>query len=305
MKNEKLILKWLNGDMSPEELDAFKKTEDYKSYSKIASYAQGLKPEQLNTEQTYQELQQRLENTSKMPKVIKPNFGWVRYAAAAVVAVLLSTYFLFNSNEIQTQTKFGEIAQTQLPDESQVFLNAKSSITVNKKSWDNANRLVNLNGEAFFKVTKGQKFTVETPAGSVQVLGTQFNVKERDSYFEVQCYEGRVQVIKDSDTLILTPGMRYRNIDGIAEQTTSLTSTEPSWLDKESEFDTVPIGLVFDEMQRQFNIKIEAAQVDQKIVFKGGFSNTDLELALKSVCNPLNLDYTIDGNTVKIVPNAS
>lgn len=304
MKNEKLILKWLNGDLTPEELEAFKKTEDYKAYAKIASFSKELKPELLDTEQSYQDLEKRLQSVKKEPKVIKPNFGWVRYAAAAVVAVLISTWFFLGSDGIDTKTGFGEIAQTQLPDDSEVILNAGSSLTINEKNWDTGNRKVNLNGEAFFKVTKGKKFTVHTSAGDVQVLGTQFNVKERDSYFEVHCYEGMVSVTRATDSLILEPGERYRFLNGTGEKITGLTDAKPAWLDKESLFDAVPLELVFEEMQRQFDIEIEASAVDTRQLYSGGFSNTDLQLALQSVCIPLNLSYEIKDAVVKISPDA-
>ena len=59
--------------------------------------------------------------------------------------------------------------------------------------WDKKRR-VRLEGEAFFKVAKGSTFTVDTKTGSVKVLGTQFNVKNRIGFFEVVCYEGLVGV---------------------------------------------------------------------------------------------------------------
>ena len=53
------------------------------------------------------------------------------------------------------------------------------------------------NGEAFFVVShdKSKPFTVETPAGSVRVTGTQFNVlTEASSQLDVTVVEGTVQV---------------------------------------------------------------------------------------------------------------
>ena len=47
-----------------------------------------------------------------------------------------------------------------------------------ENKWKNE-RSVNLDGEGFFKVAKGSKFDVETSAGTVSVVGTQFNVKNR------------------------------------------------------------------------------------------------------------------------------
>jgi ferric-dicitrate binding protein FerR (iron transport regulator) len=59
-----------------------------------------------------------------------------------------------------------------------LILNAASKLSFNEKKWADQ-RALTLEGEAFFKVQKGQTFSVNTTAGVITVLGTQFNVKER------------------------------------------------------------------------------------------------------------------------------
>ena len=96
----------------------------------------------------------------------------------------------------------------------QVFrLNAKSLLAFNKKDWKQE-REVELDGEAFFKVAKGSSFNVITKSGTVTVYGTQFNVKQRDNYFEVICYEGLVGVTYNSQETKLKPGDSFLIIDG-------------------------------------------------------------------------------------------
>jgi ferric-dicitrate binding protein FerR (iron transport regulator) len=51
-------------------------------------------------------------------------------------------------------------------------------------------------------------FSVNTTAGVITVLGTQFNVKERN-YFEVHCYEGLVSVTHNNETIKLPPGKHF------------------------------------------------------------------------------------------------
>jgi ferric-dicitrate binding protein FerR (iron transport regulator) len=117
----------------------------------------------------------------------------------------------------------GEMYAFSLPDQSQVLLNAGSQASF--KSWDwSSNRAVSLQGEAYFKVAKGQKFTVETNLGSVTVLGTQFNVKARDNRFEVTCYEGKVQRSLSNEEQIILPGQRIV----INESDRILATTKPS-----------------------------------------------------------------------------
>ncbi|MBQ0740845.1 FecR domain-containing protein, partial [Aquimarina celericrescens] len=80
-----------------------------------------------------------------------------------------------------------------LPDGSFVDLNAGSELTHQRFFWSQ-NREITLQGEGYFKVTSGTNFTVTTSLGKIEVLGTQFNIKEREKLFEVNCYEGRVKV---------------------------------------------------------------------------------------------------------------
>jgi transmembrane sensor len=89
----------------------------------------------------------------------------------------------------------GERRSFTLEDGSHVELNGNTSVLVEN---GRAERRVHLeNGEAFFVVSKDKSrpFIVETPAGSVRVTGTQFNVlTETSSQLDVTVVEGTVQV---------------------------------------------------------------------------------------------------------------
>src|SRR6185369_15486893 len=82
-----------------------------------------------------------------------------------------------------------------LTDGSRVELNARTSIQVEIGAKERRVRLAD--GEAFFTVAKdpSRPFIVETPAGSVRVTGTVFNVRsESATQLEVIVAEGSVQV---------------------------------------------------------------------------------------------------------------
>jgi transmembrane sensor len=90
------------------------------------------------------------------------------------------------------------VAQRQsltLADGTRVELNARTSLVVENGRAERRVRLAT--GEAFFTVSKDQRrpFIVETPAGSVRVTGTIFDVRtEGTSVLEVTVVEGSVQV---------------------------------------------------------------------------------------------------------------
>jgi transmembrane sensor len=92
-------------------------------------------------------------------------------------------------------TPAGQRGAFTLADGTRVELNANTSILVENSRDERRVRLAN--GEAFFVVSKdsARPFIVETPAGSVRVTGTIFNVlTEASSRLDVTVVEGSVQV---------------------------------------------------------------------------------------------------------------
>jgi ferric-dicitrate binding protein FerR (iron transport regulator) len=204
---------------------------------------------------------------------------------------------LFNKNTTSFETQIAETQTLTLPDNSEVILNAASKLSFNKKTWKE-NRNLELDGEAFFKVSKGQKFTVNTDAGTIQVFGTQFNVKEREGYFEVHCYEGLVGVTYNKQLTKLSAGKTFRVVDGSVQEFEDLNTMNPSWLQQESSFVEVPLKQVIAELERQYVINITAENIDTNSIFTGSFTHNDKNIALQSVTIPLKLSYKIDGNKV-------
>lgn len=296
MKNEKEILKWLNKELSSTEIDDLKRSDDLQTLEKIAHYASQLETPKVDANAALEAFNTR-KHSKKKPKVRTLNFK-AFYRVAAVLAVMLtSAYFLF-FNTIETfETQIAQTKTILLPDDSEVILNAASKLSFNKKKWADK-RVLTLEGEAYFKVQKGQTFSVNTTAGIVTVLGTQFNVKERQNYFEVNCYEGLVSVTYNNETIKLPPGNTFRIVNGIIENVDNFTTQNPSWIQQESSFDKIPLEQVIAELERQYDIKIKVEGVDTSKLFTGSFTHTDKEIALQAVTIPLKLRYKIEGKTI-------
>lgn len=297
MSKENDILKWFDGEISTEEIKARYPDTDFSVLEKTGFYAKQLEAPKVDAEQALADFKKKTFKTES-PKVIPLNFKSFLKVAAIFVVLLASLYFLFFNN---TKTFATEIAQTEtlsLPDNSEVILNAQSQLSFNKKTWK-TDRALELDGEAFFRVTKGEKFTVNTDAGAIQVLGTQFNVKERDNYFEVQCYEGSVRVTSGNNKTVLSPGKTFRMVNGEVFDVKDFKAEIPSWLAQESSFDEVPLWQVIDELEAQYDIDITTENVDTSVLFTGSFTHTDKTIALKAITIPLKLSYKIDGKNVK------
>jgi ferric-dicitrate binding protein FerR (iron transport regulator) len=296
MKNEKEILKWLNGELSGKEIDDLKQSEDFDTLEKIAHYASHLETPKVDAKAALKALKNR-NLSKKEPKVRTLYFKTFFKVAAAIVVLFTSAYFLFFNTSQSFETGIAQTKTFKLPDNSEVLLNADSKITFNEKNWK-TKRDLSLVGEAYFQVQKGKTFCVNTTDGIVKVLGTHFNVKQRNNYYEVNCYEGLVSVTYHNKTVKLPPGKTFRVINKQIEKVEDFDAKNPSWLEQESSFNRIPLNQVIAELERQYDIKIKVQNVDTSKLFTGSFTHNSQKTALESITIPLKLSYKIEGKTI-------
>ena len=292
---ENYLAKWWSGELSEQELREFEASEAYASFQKLKEASSGLQAPDFDVDQAL--LRFKEEHMAKSPKVITLNPFRKFLRVAAVIAILLTgSYFYINSLNEKVTTGFAERSEVILPDNSELFLNADSRISYSEKNWDNQ-RNIKLDGEAFFKVAKGKKFTVSTEQGTVTVLGTQFNVENRKGIFEVTCYEGLVSVTHNGKEVKLPAGNSYVVING-KQVTGTPEGTQPSWMNNESSFESIPLKYVFAELERQFDVQVNTENINTDLLFTGSFNNTDLNMALKSISTPSQTRYKVEGDNV-------
>ncbi|WP_339917084.1 FecR family protein [Yeosuana marina] len=293
MKREILISKWLNNDLNDQELEAFKNLEDYDDLVKLSNNVKAFKADDYNASE---ELDRALKTIRENKK---PTAHWFKPAVriAAILAVCFSLYYYTTTLDTTISTDVAQKTTIELPDASIVSLNAKTVLSYNKKSWKDE-RDVELNGEAFFKVAKGSSFNVKTTSGTVTVYGTQFNVKQRNHYFEVICYEGIVGVTYNSQLTKLKAGDSFLIIDGKLIAKEKEASSTPSWLNNESQFKSLPYKEVLSEFERQYNVTFKLENIDTNQLFTGSFAHNNIDIALKSITLPLHLTFSKTNNTV-------
>jgi ferric-dicitrate binding protein FerR (iron transport regulator) len=288
MNTDQYIEKWLNGTLTEKEREQFEKTDSFKELKKLSDAIQQFKAPGYDTEA---ELQRLNRNKSKRGNQIKINWQKTLLRVAAMLTIVVGGYLFYTYFLPATiATSIAESKEVLLPDSSIVILNSVSKITYNKRTWDR-NRNLELVGEAFFKVKKGSKFDVETSAGTVSVLGTQFNVKQRKDFFEVVCYEGLVSVKTSGNNNKLPAFYSIRIIDGKVTKSQFADEFHPVWLDNESAFTSVPFHQVTSEFERQYKVEIVPQNVDMEVLFTGRFTHDDMILALKSITIPQNITY--------------
>ena len=298
MSTEDHIKKWLNDELTPAEKEAFEQGEDFTLYQAIMNGAKNFKASDFSEPKSFDDFKSAYNTQRATTKA--SNWKTPLLRIASIVVIALGVYYgLFYDSKIHIETLASEHTTIALPDQSKVTLNAGSSIVYSKKDWQD-NRCLNLEGEAYFEVAKGNIFDVITSQGTVTVVGTAFNVKQRDDYFEVQCFEGIVSVTSRGTKTQLIAGETYRQLDNKITQDKTRFQW-PQWTQHKSSFKAVPFDEVITEMERQYNINIKVDQVDVKRLFTGGFMHDDIEKALLSITEPMDLTFKINGSNDVVI----
>ncbi|MEN9404014.1 MAG: hypothetical protein RL091_2717 [Verrucomicrobiota bacterium] len=243
-------------------------------------------------------------------KTIRP-FPWLRWpilagamlTAAAVVVVILWP----GQPQNLFQNIAAPVAQRQavtLPDGSRVELNAGTAVSVELRA--DARRVRLTDGEAFFKVSRdaARPFIVETPAGSVRVTGTEFNVRSSAlDPLEVTVLEGSVQVRAGSSP---APQMLHANDQLVAGpegvSVTPLSSAQLgdalAWRRGEIVFTDTPLREALARFARYHGRTLTAADSVAQLRMGGRYSLDDLEgflAALQDGILPVQVTRSPDG----------
>jgi transmembrane sensor len=300
MNKDYLLEKWLNDELTDTERAAFSKLDDHQFNIDILDGAKHFKASHFSNIDDFEAFKQNYQASKKAVRKINWLTPVLRIASAVVIAFGIYFSFFYNSLT-KVQTLASQKTTIELPDHSQVMLNALSKVEYNKKDWAN-HREIKLTGEAYFKVAKGEKFDVITTDGVVTVVGTQFNVKQRYNYFEVKCFVGIVKVTSDTISKTLLAGDTYQilNRKFIADKT---GSQEPLWIKNVSSFKAIPFTGVLAELERQYNIKITFKDKDNTDdrLFTGGFAHDNLENALISITEPMNMTYELSSSNLVVI----
>jgi transmembrane sensor len=240
------------------------------------------------------------------PWLRRPLMAGVALTAAAAVAV---AFWLARPQTelINIATPVAHRQSRTLADGTQVELNAQTTIQVDFSGKERRVRLAS--GEAFFAVHKDptRPFTVETPAGSVRVTGTQFNVRtETVSAFEVTVLEGSVQA-RPGETgsqsvapVALTAGERWSaGPDGIKRSLLSDNALDDAlaWRQGRIVFDGVPLREALARFARYHGRGITVTAAAADLPLGGRYSLDDLDgfFALLEEVLPVKVTHTLSG----------
>lgn len=294
-----LYARMLSNDLSQSEIEDLKATGVWEEIESIAQLMDEVELPPLDKQKGLDTLKDKI--SIRKDKLRRLN-QWRNIGVAASILILVGLFVLQRFNGTTLSADLVNTESYQFIDNSTVMLNDGSKISFDEDNWDKR-REIKLTGEAFFQVQKGSPFIVETGKGSIEVLGTSFNIKSWGNALEVTCYSGKVRVVSRGETLILSKGEKVYFKNGKKGMVQNHNDSIPSWINEISSFYGEDLNMVFDELERQFGVEIISPDFDKK--FTGTFTHDTLDKALYQICTPMGITYTIDlaKNKVMIIGN--
>lgn len=195
-------------------------------------------------------------------------------------------------------TPRGKTFEVTLSDGTQVTLNADSKFTYPANFLGKSERIVQLEGEAFFKVAKDAKhpFIVVTPSITTTVLGTKFVVKAyAEENPQVTLLSGSVKVNKtgapSAKSVILTPKQQLQlssdthTMDVLNVGDQAFLSLK--WKDDIFSFNHTPLMEAIQEMGRWYNVGVEIS--DNSLIKETITLEISRKVSLEDFVNSINL----------------
>ena len=320
---EELIVRYLDGSASPgeetellqwiglseENRNDFIRTKDLWLLCEDASADKALQRFRSRIQAGYAE--------TVRPKALRRRLtGW--WQTAGVVVLCLATGYgaarLFPGKETlvrnQLITAPGSKGSFTLPDGTRVWLNSNSKL-VYPEAFRDKQRIVSLEGEAYFEVAenKEQAFVVRSGDVRVEALGTAFDLAgyPSDSLVEAVLLEGSLRISgKDFPRgVVLKPNrlFAYNKEKKEARVHKAKAGLYIDWIKNRLVFDNDCLADIKISMEGWYNVSIDcpedfANHTRMSFTIRG----ESIDEILKAMSFIVHIRYSVEGRRVKIIP---
>ncbi len=187
-----------------------------------------------------------------------------RVAAVLIPLLLMGGGYLFyiQQNEMtEVSVAYGDTRHVLLPDSSEIWIHAGTHIRY-PKNFASSERIVQLDGEAYFSVKKNKTrpFIVQTQELSVKVLGTRFNVKAYagDEKITTTLTSGKVEISTHNHSRVLQPNeqLTYDCSTSAIEVVKVPAEETNSWLSGQLLFNNSSLTEIIHTLERHFGVSI-------------------------------------------------
>ena len=251
----------------------------------------------------------------RLPRLQRRILSLRTMAGAAAVAVLCVlgwwAYYMFAPVPLQTVSTLAETRSIILPDQTEIMLNRYSSLTYPER-FRGKDRKVQLQGEAYFEVSKdaAHPFKVEAGAVMVQVLGTHFNIDAypEDIQVKTTLLEGSVAVSligKAEERLILSPNesaVYNKDKKSLTLHSEKNATREIAWRNGTLLFKSTPLQEIVRELSNAFHtdIRIEGTDLQNYHMTATFSAGETLEEILSLLCRNQKFEYTKTNDNITI-----
>lgn len=214
-------------------------------------------------------------------------------------------------NAINTLTTAnGETYRLRLPDQSEVWLNAASSIRFPASFASLKQRSIELRGEAYFEIAPdaAHPFIVKTDQQEVTVLGTRFNI---NSYMDADAtvttlLDGAVRVAAAdvNQGEVLKPGQQaiVKENSPVMIMPANIKATM-AWKNGYFRFNNGPIKAIMLQLSRWYNIEVRYEGGLSEERFSGNISrNKNISEVLDMLSYSNAVKFKVEGRVVTVMP---
>lgn len=279
--------------------------------SDLLVYRQGHKAYEMSIpadgESTWARIEKEIAPVSAKINYLLNKRVWL--AAASILIALIFTIFIIQPSKPELLAETGnQLDMIELQDGSEVTLRPHSSL--HQLQFSNNEQKYKLSGEGYFTVApnKDRIFTVESEFGRVEVLGTNFVMRDWGGTTRVFLEKGSVRFENSdrSQAVLIEPGQySYINSEGMLFEPDSADINEfIDWTRNELIFTNRPASYIFSELEHQFQISIEAPDVIMNDTLGGAISLRERDQSLKDLGDVLNGKFVTENDKDFIfIPN--
>jgi transmembrane sensor len=196
--------------------------------------------------------------------------------------------------------------QVVLPDGTKVWLNSASNLKY-PNYFSGSERLVELEGEAYFEVTKNKQspFRIKTTLQEIEVLGTHFNINayKDEPVLKTTLLEGSVMVSSAKSKMILVPGQQARmDINTLETTTESKVDLDQivAWKNGVFSFENEDLRSIMRQISRWYNVSVVFNGPLSEDKFFGEISrNSNLSQVIE-ILKLNNIRVTLSGKTISV-----
>lgn len=203
----------------------------------------------------------------------------------------------------------GQVSQVFLADGTRIWINSETHLSI-PDVFTGKERVVKLNGEAFFEVAKDKNrpFRVEVNGQQIEVLGTSFNVRAYTNSDEIETtlQTGRIRFQTAKQTTILAPGEQC--VFNKNDHKLTVSKVNPlsfiSWKDGRYEFKNEDLLEVFELVERWYDVEITADEDYFKGMHFSGVikRNKDARHFVELLNLSVPVKYEIKGDKIHLSP---